>query len=114
VQTERAIGYGAIDEETRRWVGAKWLQRASGEDPTSDGDGPAARRSMSGSTPAMEEGADVRMVTVSSDAALFGSGMSLAAETVRSSMSARFRRTPRRKSAAVMRYGYQRGESFEG
>jgi len=62
----------------------------------------------------MEEGADVRMVTVSSDAALFGSGMSLAARTVRSLMSARFWRTPRRKSAAVMRYGYQRGESFEG
>jgi len=65
----RAIGYGAIDEETRRWVGAKWLQRVSGEDPTSNGDGPAARWSMSGSTSAMKQGADVRMVTVSSDVA---------------------------------------------
>jgi hypothetical protein len=58
---------GAIDEETRRWVRANRLQRANGEDPTRDGDGPAGRRSMSGSGSAMNTGADVREVTGSSD-----------------------------------------------
>jgi len=106
--------HGAIDEETRRWVRANRLQRANGEDPTRDGDGPAGRRSMSGSGSAMNTGADVREVTGSSDTRAARVHIVASCEDCEVFDEREIVANVEGESAAVMRCGYQRGECFEG